>query len=292
MTQTSISIRLAASVVAVAMLGIQVMAAYEYTEGGSLYSRASALAACLVLAVLPMFIEAARRSGAYVIAVAQAVAFVAFLTYSLPATVGRTGEVKEVKAQQEIASTVDKARVAADYAQTQALVAEAQIWVAGECKSGKGTKCDGVSFILRQRQASLEKLTGEMKAEPVRVGDVGSMTLAWASQGSVSAETIRRGSGLAFALGLDTVIWALMGFVALTAPRRAITERQEPITDAEIEDLRRVLSSSAAPLTNGQLAQRLAVSKGEASKRVSRAVSAGVLNRARIGREVAVSLIN
>jgi hypothetical protein len=70
----------------------------------------------------------------------------------------------------------------------------------------------------------------------------------------------------------------------------AITEENRDITDAEIDELRRLLKLSKAPLTNKEVAERLCVSKGEASKRVSRLVEVGEVRREKSGREVAISL--
>ena len=293
MNTISTPIRVSAIATALAMLGIQLIAAYEATQGGTLYTMVSAMAACIVLAVLPIFIEAARRSGAYVIAVAQFVAFGAFLAYSLPATVGRTGEVKEVQAAEAVQATNEAARIRQDYQTTQALVTEAEVWVARECRTGKGPKCDGASFVLRQRQASMKDLGEQLSASSPPVGDIGSETLSWASKGFLAPETIRKASGLCFALGLDVIIWSLI-WLAATSGREleAITERQEPLTDPEIEELRRVLGGQRRPLNNGQLAARMGVSPAEASKRVTDAVAAGLVSRTKLGREVQVSLLN
>lgn len=70
----------------------------------------------------------------------------------------------------------------------------------------------------------------------------------------------------------------------------AITEESRDITDAEIEQLRKLLLATRGPMTNQEIADRLEVSKGEASKRISKLVSAGYASRERVGRNVAVSL--
>jgi predicted transcriptional regulator len=60
-------------------------------------------------------------------------------------------------------------------------------------------------------------------------------------------------------------------------------------TDAELEELRKLLRTKGA-LTNNEIAELMGVVKSEASKRVSKAVAAGMVSRRRIGREVAVTL--
>ena len=82
---------------AAALLGLQVILGLEYTAGGTPGTQIGMVLAMVTLALLPVFIETARRKGHKAIAVALGVAFVAFLAYSLPATTGRTGEIKEVK---------------------------------------------------------------------------------------------------------------------------------------------------------------------------------------------------
>jgi cation transport ATPase len=90
---TSISLlRAGATTLACVLLGLQIVGGWEYTEGGTLYTRASMIAAMVTLAALPVFIEAARREGKPAISVALFVAFVAFLAYSLPAWRGQGGQ--------------------------------------------------------------------------------------------------------------------------------------------------------------------------------------------------------
>jgi hypothetical protein len=216
--------------IAGALVALQILGALEYTAGGTLYTTASMIAAILCVAALPVFIEAARHLGAPVVGWALFVGFVALLAYSLPATVGRTGEVKEIKAQQQIRSAVELERIRADHAQTKALVIEAQGWFARECKSGNGKRCEGVTFILNQREASLEKLDRQLQDTPPTAGDTGSDALAWATNGIIPADAIRKGSGLAFAIGSEIVIWSLVWFatVAFLSGRRKASNDNRP----------------------------------------------------------------
>lgn len=291
-------IQWSAIAVAGVLLVLQIILGLEYSAGGSLGTQASMIAAMVTLAILPVFIEAARRSGAYVIGLFVFVGFLAFLGYSLPATVGRTGEIKEVKVGEAIRSQNEMIRVRADYATTADLVTEANIWVAQECKTGNGKKCEGVTFILHQREASLEKLGTQLKAEPVKLGDVGSETWAWAlSPFGVTAETIRRASGMSFAVGLDMIIWSLIWLGTSDKLRCrdrkvlvAVTESDEgKITDHEIEELRKLLARSRS-LDNNAVADGLGVSKGQSSKLVSRAIQSGMVSRVRDGRHVSIRL--
>jgi hypothetical protein len=116
----------------------------------------------------------------------------------------------------------------------------------------------------------------------------------------VSAETIRKGSVLAFAIGLDVAIWALVWMatalvsrpvtVSATVSRASDLVIPSDVTPQDLEQLRKLLTITKRPLSNNELARLLAVTKGEASKRVSAAIAAGFVQRRRIGREVAITL--
>jgi hypothetical protein len=135
-----------------------------------------------------------------------------------------------------------------------------------------------------------------------RLGDVGSNTLAWVMAGSVSPEAIAKVSGLGIVLGLETVIWAMVWLATAAVQKawnmtpvqvrtvQAITEREEPLTSDELEELRRILLSVRRPVNNNELAALASISPGECSKRVREAVDAGILQKCRNGREVAITL--
>lgn len=284
---------LAALASAAALLSLQVVGALEATEGASTYTRASMIVAMTTVAVLPVFIHIAWSFRLRALALALCVAFVALLAYSLPAVVGRTGEVKHAKA----AASVDRATVEADLRATQTRLTWAADDLARECATGAGPACRGKTQTVSALEARVEKLRGELRSAPA--GDLGSETWAWASAGTVSADTIRKGSVLAFAVGLDVAVWALIwlatalvsrpGTVSATVSRASDLTIPAGTTDAELEELRKLLRTKGA-LTNNEIAALMGVVKSEASKRVSKAVAAGMVSRRRIGREVAVTL--
>jgi hypothetical protein len=77
------------------------------------------------------------------------------------------------------------------------------------------------------------------------------------------------------------------------SPIQAITERDfrdDPITDEEIEELKRLIGLNG--VNNKTLAGKLECSEGQASKIVSAAVEAGTLARQKIGREVRISVLH
>lgn len=284
---------LAALASAGALLSLQVVGALEATEGASTYTRASMIVAMTTVAVLPVFIHIAWSYRLRALALALCVAFVSLLAYSLPAIVGRTGEIKQAKA----ANSDGLQRIRADYDLTQTRLAWATDDTARECATGAGPACRGKTQTVAALEARVEKLRGELRTAPP--GDLGSEAWAWASAGTVSAETIRKGSVLAFAVGLDVAIWALVWMatalvsrpstVSPTVSRASDLIIPADTTDADLEELRKLLRTRGA-LTNNELAGLMGVVKSEASKRVSKAVAAGMVSRRRLGREVAISL--
>jgi predicted DNA-binding protein (UPF0251 family) len=313
---TSISLlRGGATALAGVLLGLQIVGGWEYTEGGTLYTRASMIAAMVTLAALPVFIEAARREGKPAISVALFVAFVAFLAYSLPANIGRVGEVKEAKLAQ--AGGVTRAKD--ELASVKARLATATDEMTKECGTGIGTKCLGrrnTVHVLEDTRKSAEAAVS--KGEVAALGDVSSDTVSWALLGSLSPETVRKGSVVACAAGLDIVIWALIWFACATAerrnlqtklagsppdegekvpsprvvdfPRPRILHSAAEIPDHELEALRLAFAVGDGPVSNDELARRMGVVKSEASKRVQKGIAAGLLHKQRIGREVAIRL--
>ena len=292
---------LAALASAGALLSLQVVGALEATEGASTYTRASMIVAMATVAVLPVFIHIAWSYRLRALALALFVAFVALLAYSLPSIVGRTGEIKASQA----AITADTGNIRQDLTSTQTRLEWARgDWVT-ECRTGAGAQCKGKAQTVAALEARVEKLRGELRTAPA--GDLGSETWAWASAGTVSAETIRKGSVLAFAVGLDVAIWGLVWMATALVSKPNLVSRlpnsvsgngfrasdlvlPDGVTEKDLEDLRKLLTRVARPVTNNELASMLKVSKGEASKRVSAAVSAALCQRRRIGREVAITL--
>lgn len=204
---------------AVGLLVLQIIGGLEYTEGGSLYAKSSMVAAMITLAFLPVFIEVARQAKAYGIALALAVAFCAFLAFSLPATVGRTNEVREVKAAEAQQSSFSIRLIESELAKAQSRLNEAYIEVGRECKTGFGAKCEGWRNSVVERQFRVDAIQKELMAAKPKMGDMGSE--AWASVAGIGAATVRQLSSLSFGLGLDVVIWALMWF-ATSAKVRAL----------------------------------------------------------------------
>lgn len=253
-----------ALVSALALLGLQILGAFEYTEGASLYTRASMIAAMVAVAVLPLMVEWAWTHGARFAGIVMAVAVTAFLAYSLPATTGRTGEAKEAKAAPVAKAIEDKARVQADYDATKKLVDESNAWMPKACAGGNGKNCKAATFVLNQRQASLEKLAKQLDAfEAPPPGDLGSEL--WAGVIGTTGAEVRQKSVMAYALGLEAAIFGLMVFFSRSL--RAITETASPAEiEKDVGELKKLLGNSETQPGNPGNGGRKALSKLEAER--------------------------
>lgn len=215
-TAALVTAGIAAVIAALGLLALQIVLGLEYTDGGTLGTKASMVGAMVTLALLPVFLAIAWRYGARLIACAIGVSFGAFLFYSLPATSGRTGEIKEAKAnvaedvvrwRSEHDENAKQLRWAVPDKNSECVGAPDPLppkgWPACRRKTGFVT-------ALQERQAKLE---ADIKAAGTAgvTGDLGSTLWAWAlSWFGVTAAAIRKSTVIAFAIGLDFAIWSLV----------------------------------------------------------------------------------
>lgn len=320
-----IATALAALTTAVGLLVLQIFGGLEYTEGGSPFFRYSMIAAMIVLALLPVFIEIARRTGHGIIGLALFAAFCAFLAYSLPANIGRNGEMKEAK----VVKAEDGAQARADLA----TVTRSLDWYTREMMR----ECEGAPEPLppqgwpkcranRANAKALEERRDRLErqiAQAPAAGDVGSETISWATLGTVSEKDVRRGSVMAFAVGLDIAIWALTWLatalltslparMAASVPAPAATYSDAPETTKTVSDpprLRLVASNDGTVSKQEALRDLLALracgftppsqdwlterwnlgSKGTTSKWCSDWEAKGLIDRTMVGRRKEVA---
>lgn len=282
----------AALAMAGCLLGLQIVLGLEATAGGSLGTQASMILAMVTLAALPVFMEAARKVKAWGLVVALGIAFVAFLAYSLPATTGRTGEIKQAK----VADAAAVARVRDDLQRTTVTLEWARKDMIEDCGSGEGKRCRAKRNTVQALDDRAGKLRNELAAgEKAAPGDLGAEAWAWASFGTVAPETVRKGGVIAFALGLDVAIWSLV-WLATAILSRPVSVAQLPTiadrfpapandTHPVIEALERVGGSVES---NRQLAQLMRVTDGESSKRVAEVVDR--LEIVRDGKQTRIAL--
>lgn len=218
-------------------------------------------------------------------------------------TMGRRAETRDTKIAIASKSVDDYAALVANLDRANKLVTEAESWVASECKTGVGPKCRGVTFTRDQRAAHAEKLRRDVEAHkaPAPADPKADRAAAVAGWFGYSADqtksAVRTFEPFVLPLFLELGAIFLFGFgighhkvePKVEAPVSFSVER--PLSDAEIEELRRVLNGMRRPATNDELAAAMDVSKGEASKRVAKAVDAGVVTKLRAGRFNQISLV-
>ena len=225
-------------------------------------------------------------------------------------TMGRRAETRDAKVAQATKTVDQYATIAADYQRASKLVAEAEGWVANECRSGAGAKCKGNQFVLAQRAAYAKELKGQLEqaAAPAPVDSKADKIAYWAAllgaSKSVAKEVFQNLDPFTLSLFLELGAVAFFGFGVRTrkvsvsvvesvstvsVPRALSFER--PLTDDEVEQIRKLLEGRSAPVTNDELAGLAGVTKSEMSKRVQKAVDAGQVVKFRRGRFNAISLV-
>ena len=216
-----------ATVLGGCLLALQIVGGLEYTAGSSLYTQASMVAAMITVAILPVVIDAAWRTSRF-LSVCLVLGFVAFLAYSLPANIGRIGEIKEGKAL----AANDAAGITSQITSINATLRYAEPDALAECQGAPVPLPSNGWPNCRRKMATVTALTNDrarLQSElrgmgTARLGDTSSTTLAWALAGvGITEQTIRRGSGMALAVGLEIVIASLLALAA-AAVRRGMTE--------------------------------------------------------------------
>lgn len=312
---TNTAWQVVAIVLAVATLGLQITIGLEHLESASVATKASIVLVMVTLAVLPKIIEIAAGSRMYGLSAVLLLAFAAWLAYSLPATVGRIGEVKEVKVAEVMASGEGRKLLDLEMQRAQARLKMAESEIARLCKNPYSDNCTSARLVERERQARVDQLLTELvdrKAAPV--GDVASDLLAWAlASAGLTSDAIRKGSVLAFAFGLDVIIWALVWFgttdrirarsefSAASAKIGAASASASPpnpnggqrvarfFSDEEsLQDIRREVTAGRH---HGvvEYGTRWHVSTGESSKRISALEELGEVSCTNVGRQKLVT---
>lgn len=217
---------------------------------------------------------------------------------------GSRAETRDVKMSSASLTEGERLRIGADLTKTTKLVSEAEAWVATECRTGKGPKCDGVNFVLRQRQASQKALADQLRnvgpaqvAEP-KAAQVALLAAQAGYDGSAVRQLVSALEPLAFPLFFEFLAIVLFGYglghsvetVSRPVSNALTFEDTKTLTDPELEQLRKLLTTAGRALNNNEVAELAGVTKSEATKRVTKAVMAGLVSRHRIGKEVAITL--
>lgn len=187
------------------------------------------------------------------------------------------------------------------------MLQKAQAELPTACKGGNGKDCKGVKATIEVYEASIRGHDADLsKLGPVQVSNADAeqlaeilSTLFGADKAKVKAAAVLL-TPFAIALFLEFGVIISFGFafrnrpvsvVSTVSTVSALDVSEVPkVSDRELDELRRVLRSANASLTNTDVAKALGVVKGEASKRISKAVEAGMVSRQRIGKEVSITL--
>lgn len=224
-------------------------------------------------------------------------------------TMGRRAETRDAKVAQATKTVDQYALIAADYQRAASLVAQSEQWTAAECASGRGKKCEGQTFTLNQRKAHAEKLKAELEkaTAPAPVDSKADKIAYWAAllgaSKAVAKEVFQNLDPFTLSLFLELGAVAFFGFgvrtrrvsvsvsqsVPAETPKALSFER--PFTDDEVEQIRKILTGQKRPLTNDEVAAAAQISKSEASKRVQRAINAGIVQKLKEGRYNQISLV-
>lgn len=178
--------------------------------------------ASVCAAILPFLAESAWRQNERMKGLLQVLPVFVLMAFVLPSGVSRLGEAQEARQQAAVASQGDAAKLRADLAKADKLVAEAQAWAATECRTGNGTKCAGVTFTLQQRQAFQRELQG-------KVGALRPIATPWLPSWHPATLPI----------GLELAIWSSLFFGLGPLARRSALTFERPLTQGEIEEIRK-----------------------------------------------------
>jgi hypothetical protein len=226
-------------------------------------------------------------------------------------TMGRRAEVRDAKTATETKGVDQYAKLMADLNTANQLEAEAESWVANECKTGLGPKCRGVTYTRDQRRAHAEKLRAAAEAHeaPAPVDAKASRVAAIFALFGYSVDATKAavqtfepfvlplflelGSIFLFGFGVrHRSVSSVSTVSSVSAPEKLTSFSVErELSDAEIEEIKRILGKQKKPVTNDELAALAGVSKAEMSKRVSKCVNAGIIEKLKAGKFAQISLV-
>lgn len=234
------------------------------------------------------------------------------------AAMGNRAEVRDVKVASASLSDAERARLQADLDKTTKLVAEAEAWTATECKSGRGPKCEGTTFILNQRRASQSALQGQLKqVGPIATPEPKASQVALLAglagyDATKTKQVVSAIEPLAFPLFLELLAIVLFGFglghkpvarfPTIADTRQTSFHHETPATECpppsnggtrqsnviQLHPVVEALQRAGNPVSNRDLAQLMRVSDGESSKRWQEVRDQ--LDIGREGKELRISL--
>lgn len=298
-TKTFVSLLLAALLWGVETWLLIDAAGYTFTPQVAVIPTATA-----ALAFLPLVLKDASQG----LRAAILIACVFLAGYIFSGVLERTGGQLDTKIASAQAQSEGRKLLEAELSRERARLKDAEDNMKNESRRGGcGPTCKTWSSAIIGIQARIDRLVSEMGAKQApMVADPVSQRFADMTGGAVSVETIRNWRPAFQPLGFLIAIWSLFGFgfrdgetvsTVSEAGNSPETEvggggkalRVVPAEDHEVAALRRALSGGRK-LTNDELAKLMRTTKGEASKRVEKAVALGIVSKVRTGRHVAISM--
>lgn len=306
-------------------IGLDYLGGWDYFGGkGSTIDVASMVLVFVTLAVAPTLVALAFKAGHHVSGAALVVAFVAWIAYSIPTTLGRTSEVAESKvltAEQANQSAAEAKSMVSD----ALLMATARLEIAqterkaahdaAEKRCKRSPNSDACGKLQKREktatsyESDMQKRVDDLMVQsakpkpPPQVADAGSETIAWLLSyvSEVAPQSVRHSKSLAFAFGLDLFLWSLI-HLGISPGRRKV-EREEPENVSEpvtpeysgnvtqLHPVAKALKDCGGEVgSNRRLAHLMACSDGWASKRAGEAVALGLVERQQVGKEVRIRL--
>lgn len=245
---------------------------------------------------------AAKRRGA---ALGFALMFLSGTALIVFNSVGKQAENSMMTESQVDAAAERRVGIKSDLERARKMLGEAQADLAKEARNGGcGKTCQGIQATIgvyeaavKGHVADLEKMGTPMVVH-ARETEMAKVMAMFGAEEVKSKAALTLLAPFFYTLFFELGSVISLGFAFRRGPQpiaapevKAITERPEgDLKDEEIEGLRRLYAKSNVALSNGDVAAKLKISKAEASKRITKAVEAGVFTRQRQGRNVAVML--
>lgn len=228
------------------------------------------------------------RAGRVFPAIGLALLFLVGTAYVINMASSRQSYAVHVKLAEAKAANRGRELLEAELKQAKYQLELASAEVLRECKSGVGEKCRNYQGRERAYQALVRERSAEIaKLPPVKPenGPTDGLTSLLELAGIHGQALLSALWPFLPSLGseLGAIVFFSLGFGRASGPRMEILPpARATITDPVIDALRE------GPMTNDELAAKLGVRKGTASKLVSARM--GQLRRERVGREVRISL--
>lgn len=276
---------------------VQTWLLLEHAADGPSKSMALLVAVPIVtatLAFVPVLMEQCWHGRAWGKAFGLILVFLLLAGYSLPQAIGRAGEARDGKIAEASASTASSKRAQDVLALAKDALAQASSDVRAECRTGDGPRCKAMKAIEANRRTDVKTASDALdKLGAPKLAPSDAPRLAAVLR--ISEETVNLYQPLALPLGLEVGVWILLWIAFSPAMMREVrtsTVQPEPaiIEPMRLDPVVEALLRVQRPMSNGELAHMMQVSKGEASKRVQDAILAGLVRKEKVGREVAVTL--